>query len=453
MKTYINNALAAVALLCFALTMPALHSEPAVTETKEQRDVRMASAPPNILILFADDIGYEALGAYGGLDFKTPNLDRMAAEGVRFTRAHTSPVCTPSRVSLHTSLYTTDHGHTNVLPVHLGTKTQVDFKKMPTFAQLLRKSGYQTSTTGKWQLATLYHYPDHISRAGFDSWCVWQAWDGKEKTSRYWNPYFNQNGKVREDIADRFGPDVLDDYVWERMTAARDAKVPFLILYNMLLPHDPIIATPQDKKLGRTASLGNMIEYLDQRVGLTLQKIQDLGLRDNTYVFFIGDNGTDAKYFRVRHTKAGEVKGGKTDLSDAGSHVPFLVWGPPALPKGTVVDDLVDITDVFPTVCELAKTKIPETVLIRGRSIVPQMQGKEGVLRTWTHQGINKKFSVFDGSWRLSGKGSLIDARNLPAEPPASAELGAEVSSLVARLKLLLDGKADPTGARIEPPR
>ena len=95
---------------------------------------------------------------------------------------------------------------------------------MPTFAQQIRANGYLTSLTGKWQLATLEHHPDHIRDAGFDSWCVWQIWRDGSKTDRHWNPTFNQDGKIRDDIADRFGPDVLVDYVIDEMREAKAAK-------------------------------------------------------------------------------------------------------------------------------------------------------------------------------------------------------------------------------------
>jgi arylsulfatase A len=170
---------------------------------------------PNILLIFADDLGYEALNCYGGLDFKTPNLDDMASKGIRFSRAYTSAVCTPSRVSLHTGLYASYHGHTDVLRVHDGTSDMIDFTKMPTFAQLMRADGYRTSVTGKWQLATLEKHPAHPRRSGFDSWCLWQIWktDPKtgigKKTARYWDPHFNLDGNFREDISDRFGRYVI----------------------------------------------------------------------------------------------------------------------------------------------------------------------------------------------------------------------------------------------------
>ncbi|MCA9267407.1 MAG: sulfatase-like hydrolase/transferase, partial [Planctomycetales bacterium] len=115
---------------------------------------------PNILLIYIDDLGYEGLNCFGGLDFSTPNLDRMAAQGVRFSRAYASGVCTPSRVSMHTGLYASRHRQVSVLPVHQGTKKFVDFQKLPTFAQQLRGVGYRTAVSGKWQLAGLEAHPE-----------------------------------------------------------------------------------------------------------------------------------------------------------------------------------------------------------------------------------------------------------------------------------------------------
>lgn len=407
--------------------------------------VSAASSRPNILLIFADDIGYEALNSYGGLDFETPRLDEMAAEGVRFSRTYTSPVCTPSRVSMHTGLYVSRHGHVGVLPVHRGTDKIVDFNKMPTFAQLMRGQGYRTSTTGKWQLATLEKHPNHLRDAGFDSWCIWQIWRDGKKTLRHWTPTFNEDGKVRDDIADRFGPDVLVEYVIEQMTEATQAGEPFLIVHNELLPHDPIIDTPEDRKLGRNASLGHMIHYMDSLVGQLLVAVEELGIRENTYVVFMGDNGTHDVDFKnpkagqvdelkhTRHTAAGKVNGGKAKLGDAGTHVPFIVWGPKSVPVGSVCDDLVDVVDLFPTFCALSGTAVPDN--IDGRSIAAQMHGKPGIPRAWVHHGISGKGeNLFDGWWRLFRKGGVLwDARQLPAEPIAA---GDDAEALVAKKKL-----------------
>jgi arylsulfatase A-like enzyme len=414
---------------------------------------------PNILFIFADDIGYEALECYGGLDFKTPELNRMAAEGMCFNRMYTSPVCTPSRVSMHTGLYVPRHGHYGVLPVHAGTKKIVNFKKLPTYAQQLRANGYLTSVTGKWQLATLEHHPNHIRDSGFDSWCIWQIWRQGKKTERHWGPIYNEDGEVRDDVAKRFGPDVLAEYVIEQMSEAKAANKPFMIVHNELLPHWPIVETPLDRAQKRKPDLYGMIFHMDKLVGQLLDAVEDLGIRDNTYVIFMGDNGTDPPYVKnpkagqpgerkgTRHTTAGNVNGGKGDLNDAGSHVAFLVWGPPSVPKGQVCDDLVDVVDLFPTFCELSGTPLPGSLKIDGRSVAPQIHGKQGIKRDWVHHSYGRSDSVFDGRFRLTGK-KLIDARKLPAESTA-ADGDAEAVAAKKRLagilaKVTKDGPIPP---------
>ncbi len=421
-----------------------------------------AAERPNVLLIFADDIGYEALGCYGGLDFETPNLDRMANEGLRFSRAYTSPICTPSRVSLHTGLYVPRHGHGDVLPVHKGTDRIVDFGKMPTFAQQIRGTGYRTSVSGKWQLATLSKHPDHVRTAGFDSWCVWQIWNDGQKTDRHWNPTFNQDGVIRDDIADRFGPDVLVDYVTEQMREAATDGKPFLIVHNELLPHWPVVETPDDRRLGRTPSLGHFLSYMDKLVGRLLDEVEALGIRDNTYVVFMGDNGTWEPDFRnpragepgegphTRHTIAGRVNGGKGQLNDGGSHVPLLVWGPPSVPTGAVCNDLVDVVDLFPTFCELTGTAIPAAMALDGRSIVPQIHGQPGVPRPWVHHALAKQRggeNLFDGHFRLfRTTGRLIDAHGLPAEKPSDSA-DPEAAAAKAELKDIFE-KIRPDGPR-----
>ncbi|MCM8528266.1 MAG: sulfatase-like hydrolase/transferase [Lentisphaeraceae bacterium] len=395
----------------------------------------LAEKKPNIIFIFADDIGYEAVNCYGGLDFETPSLNRMAKEGLLFKNMYTSPVCTPSRVSMHTSLYTFRHKHMGVLPVHKGTREKVNFDKMPTYAQLLRKNGYATSVTGKWQLATLEKWPNHIKDAGYDSWCVWQIWHQGKKTDRHWNATYNQDGKVRGDIADKFGPDVLTDYVLDQMTAAAKADKPFFILHNELLPHWPVVDTPDDRKLNRKPALSGMINYMDKLVGRILDKVEELGIRDNTYVFFMGDNGTWEKDFNnpkfgekgekkhTRHTIHGNVNGGKAMLCDAGSHVPFLVWGPSGVPRKAVNNELVDVVDLFPTFCELTGTEIPQSIKIDGRSVAKQIHGKSGPKREWTHQGLGSGQNIFDGQWRYFLKKKILwDARKLPVETKVSPD-------------------------------
>lgn len=351
---------------------------------------------PNVLLILADDLGYETLGCYGGLEFSTPHIDRLAAQGMRFRRAYTSPVCTPSRMSLYTGTYVTTHGYDTVLPVHVGTRRAVDFRDRWTcIAKLLRDGGYATSVTGKWQLAALEFHPDHCRDAGFNSWCVWQIWRQGNKTTRYWNPCLNHDGLVREDIADRFGPDVLADYVIGQMKSAVAANRPFYIHHNMMLPHVPIVATPDSQAAGRPPSLAAMIEALDKIVGRLVAAVDDCGAAENTYVIFMGDNGTDVR--TARRTKDGLVRGGKRDLNDGGTHIPLIVRRPGKIAAGDVAEDLIDMADWFPTICELTGVPAAANQSLDGVSFAGRLLRNEPSPRTWITAGISGRAKVFDG--------------------------------------------------------
>ncbi|MGE9267848.1 MAG: sulfatase-like hydrolase/transferase [Verrucomicrobiales bacterium] len=364
-----------------------------------------ADAKPNFLLIFADDLGFEGLGSYGGVSFETPHLDKLAAESLRFERCYTSPVCTPSRMTLYTGTYVTTHRYDYVLPVHQGTKKKVDFKNTwMTYAQVLREAGYATSVTGKWQLATLEFHPEHIREAGFDSWCVWQIWRDGEKTTRYWNPTFNEDGQVRGDIAERFGPDVLADYVEQQMKESVAAGKPFFIHHNMLLPHTPIIQTPDDKAAGREASLPGMVNYMDKIVGRLVKAVDELGVAENTYIIFMGDNGTEPAGFGNRELADGTViKGGKRDLSEAGTHIPLIVRRPGTIKAG-VAADFIDMADWFPTFCELAGVTVPENEQVDGSSFAPRLLAGKKQAREWVSGGITGKVSVYDGEERVTSR-------------------------------------------------
>ena len=365
---------------------------------------------PNFLLLFADDLGFEGLGSYGGTDFKTPNLDALAKKSLRFERCYTSPVCTPSRMSLYTGTYVTKHGYDYVIPVHMGTKESVDFKnKWVSYAQIFREAGYATSVTGKWQLATLEYHPEHIREAGFDSWCVWQIWKDGKKTTRYWNPTFNQDGKVLDDIAERYGPDVIAEYVERKMEEAVKADKPFFIHHNELLPHTPLLQTPDDKAASRKASLPNMVNYMDKIVGRLVKKVDELGIAENTYIIFMGDNGTEAGAYGDRTLADGTViRGGKFDLTEAGTHIPLLVSRPGKVAPG-ITPDLVDMADWLPTFCELAGVALPENDQFDGTSFASRIVSGEEFFRGWVSGGIGGQVSVFDGKERVTSKVKRTD--------------------------------------------
>lgn len=396
---------------------------------------------PNILLVVADDLGYEALGCYGGKDFSTPNLDRFANEGALLTRTYASAVCTPSRMSLYTGLYAVNHGYRSVLPVHVGSKKFVDFSPMPTLPKSMQQAGYETSTTGKWQLAALEHHPDHIRKSGFDSWCVWQIWKDGAKTTRYENPCFNQDGAIREDITNRFGPDVLSEYVIQRMKSATATGTPFYIHHNMLLPHWPIVKTPREKETGQDASLAAMISYMDKLFGDLLAAVSDLGIENNTWIIFLGDNGTDSE--KPRHTNEGTVKGGKHQLVEAGIHIPALIRGPGLPGEGLLLDDLIDIADFYPTLAELAGLRLETSANIDGISFAPRLLGKTTKpSRSFVTAAYKNDDCVFDGKWRFHREsGVLYDCRDLPSErrvetdTPESREARIRLEKVILEIK------------------
>jgi arylsulfatase A len=392
---------------------------------------------PNILYIIADDLGYEKVGCYNDLVSFTPNIDRLAEQGVMFTRAYASPVCTPSRMSIYTGTYATTHQYTDVLPVHLGTKEFIDFEnEWTSYAQLLREEGYHTAVTGKWQLAALEFHPEHIRSAGFDSWCVWQIWHKDKKTTRYWNATLNEDGSIRTDINDRFGSDVLTEYVIRQMETAVKIDTAFCIQHNMMLPHVPIVRTPDDTLNNREAGLDYMIGYLDKQVGILVDAIQKLDIQDKTVIIFLGDNGTQSR--GPRETEKGLVHGGKWTLTDGGMHVPLIFSGPGILASGIEDENLIDITDIFPTICELTGTKIPEDIPMDGVSFYPNLKGKDEKQRDWITAGFLDDYIVFDGAWRLQySTDELIDCRDLPEEKPADMQSD-EAKEAHAYLKSIL---------------
>jgi arylsulfatase A len=346
-------------------------------------------------------------------------------------------------MSLYTGQYAHKHGYTTVLPVHEGSREAVDFDQFTTYAQLLRAAGYHTAVTGKWQLAALEYHPDHCRDAGYASWCVWQIWKDGAKTKRYWEATYNRDGKIVPIDTTTFGPDLMADYVIEEMKKAQAKGQPFCIQHNMVLPHVPIIDTPNDRATHTEPSLDRMVTYLDQIVGKLAGAVEQLGLSEQTYIIFVGDNGTHAE--APRPTRAGLVHGGKWQLNEGGMHVPLIVAGPKTI-AGTTIDELVDMTDLFPTICDLAEVQLPKQLGNSGFSFRLALTDKAVNKRRWVTGAIGNDFAVFDGQWRLHHqKERLFDCRHLPEERAADLN-DAAAQAAKARLMPVLDSLRAESG-------
>lgn len=342
-----------------------------------------ASADPmNIVLIMADDSAADNYGCYGSTFYSTPRLDALAAGGARFRHCYSEPVCTASRVKIMT-------GRDNI-------RNYVAFgsldKSETTFGTMLKKAGYATAIAGKWQL----HGPPNGSLApdcGFDTYCLWNYPGGARP--RFWKPSFVRDGKLLESNDDTYGPDVLTDFVIEFVEKNKDR--PFFVYYPMVLVHDPFVRTPDSDPASSGGKGGKRLEhfrdmtsYADKCIGRIVDALDKNGLRENTVVIYTTDNGTGRGL--TYPFKSESRKGEKAYPTDGGTHAPLIINCPGTIPAGIVTDDLVDFSDVLPTLAEISGADLPN-VKLDGRSFWPQCRGEKGDPRKWIYQYYYPKFS------------------------------------------------------------
>lgn len=381
------------------------------------------ATPPNLILIMADDLGYETIGANGGTSYKTPVLDQLAATGARFTHCYAQPLCTPTRVQLMTGQY--------------NIRNYVRFGHMDpnlvTFGNLLKNAGYATCIAGKWQLGADPALPQKF---GFDEACLWQH---TRRPPRYANPGLEFNGVEKDFTKGEYGPDLVSDFALDFVARKKDG--PFFLYYPMMLTHAPYQPTPDSKEwdpkaIGenvnkRPQHFGDMVEYMDKLVGKLVAKLDELKLRDNTLILFLGDNGTGHGTESKMGTRT--ILGGKGSTADTGMHVPLIANGPGLVKAGRVCADLVDTTDFLPTLLDAAGAKPPAGATYDGRSFLPQLRGEKGRPREWLYCWYsprqNEKKTVrefaYTDRFKLYRGGDLFDLAQDPAEKsplPADAE-------------------------------
>jgi len=401
---------------------------------------------PNIVLIMADDLGFECLGSYGGETYGTPHLDALAKSGIRFEQCHSTPLCSPSRVQLMTGRYPFRTGWVNLIGRGKNPLRFLDPQER-TFGHLLREHGYATGIAGKWQLCDFAEHPNHLKECGFDEHCCWTwVYEGKG-SSRYWNPSIIQNGELRQDyFEDRYGPDVYCDFVIDFIS--RHKARPFFAYHSMALTHNPphktphTAVTPEDRrgdKRGPDSDFIGMVAYMDKLVGRIVAALDRLQLREKTLILFTADNGTHKNY--VAQAGEQEVRGGKGTMTDAGTRVPLIANWPGVVPAGSVCGDLIDFSDFMPTLAELADAPLPTEPAIDGRSFVPQLRGQPGNPREWVFAQLGDKRCVRDKRWKLHNDGRMYDMTKDPFEqaPPIDVETaGPEAAAARQRLQAVL---------------
>ncbi len=352
---------------------------------------------PNILFIMVDDLGPEWIGCYGAEGIETPNIDKLAGEGMLFSNAYSMPLCTPTRATLLTGQYPFRHGWVNHWDVpRWGDGCHFDPEHNLTFARVLRDAGYKTAIAGKWQINDFRVQPKVLAEHGFDEWCLWTGYETGNPPSdeRYWDPYIHTNEGSRT-YEGEFGPDVYADFLIDFMKRHQDQ--PMLLYFPMCLTHGPFIPTPDAPEAKEKEDcFPAMVRYTDKLVGRIVQSLEDLGIREKTYLFFTTDNGTSGAIHRT--IDGHRVRGGKGRLTENGMRGPFIVSRPGSIPSGTKTDALTDFTDLFPTFLELAGVEAPKNLTLDGQSIADVLHGDlKDSKRDWI-MAMGGGRAVFDGN-------------------------------------------------------
>jgi arylsulfatase A-like enzyme len=321
---------------------------------------------PNFVVIFCDDLGYGDLGCFGHPTIRTPNLDRMAAEGMKFTQFYSAAeVCTPSRAALLTGRLPPRSGMCSdtrrvLFPDSRGGLPAEEI----TLAETLQAGGYATACIGKWHLG---HLPEFLpSQHGFDYYFGIPYSNDMDRTkespegraafldprSEYWNVPLLRNGEVIERPVDQ--TTITRRYTEEAVQFIRDRREePFFLYFPHTMPHVPLFRSEEFAERSLRGLYGDVVEEIDWSVGQVLDVLRETGLAGDTLVFFTSDNGPWL-LFDEQGGSAGLLRDGKGSTWEGGMRVPAIAWRPGHVPAGAVSTDIASSLDLFSTVCRLA---------------------------------------------------------------------------------------------------
>ncbi len=342
--------------------------------------------PPNLVVIFCDDLGYGDLGAFGHPTIRTPHLDRMAAEGQKWTNFYAgAPVCTPSRAALLTGR----------LPVRSGMSSEKRRVLFPdsagglpaseiTIAEALKPRGYATAAIGKWHLG---HLPQYLpAKNGFDYYfgipysndmdMIEAGGRRRERMMNpkveYWNVPLLRNEAIIERPAEQ--TTITRRYTEETIKFIRANKDrPFFVYLAHSMPHMPLFRSPQFAGKSARGLYGDVIEELDWSVGRVLETLRELKLDSNSVVVFTSDNGPWL-IFDEQGGSAGLLRGGKGGTFEGGMRVPAIFWGPGRVKRGVVTEPGA-VMDLLPTLCKLAGAAAPTDRVLDGYDLTPVLSG------------------------------------------------------------------------------
>lgn len=338
---------------------------------------------PNIILILIDDMGYEIPNINGGQSCNTPNLNSLGLSNLRFTQVHSCPLCSPSRMQLLTGKY---NFRNDTQWGQLSDTAQ-------TIGNLMKKAGYTTGWFGKDQLGG---GDKSLTAWGFDEYCVHDAFTRKERLSRYRNPHLYTHGAFLPDslVLNKYGEDIVRDSAFQFMKASINNNTPFFLYYPMLLVHEPFQPTPDDPNFltwditkSDTLYYKSMVEYCDKVIGQIINKVSKLGIEDNTVIIITADNGTPKQIISTNNGIP--IRGDKSNPTEYGTHVPFIVKWPGHTPIG-IDSNLIDFTGILPTLADIAQVNIPARFGVTdGTSFYHNVIGTNGENRKWIYNYFN----------------------------------------------------------------
>lgn len=390
---------------------------------------------PNIIFILADDLGTGEVGCYGSDHNKTPNIDNLAKNGLKFNHAYTAPLCGPSRALILTGRYAFRTGavnQDNVAKIKPSEETLIP--------AILKTEGYKSAMIGKWSQFGLTP-----ADFGFDDYITFKGSGG------YWAKNkidYLVNGETKILGNQEYMPDLMHSQLVNFIK--QNKNQPFYVHYAMSHVHNLIQETPDSKPYSKDFYADN-VAYMDKLVGKLIMTLEDLKLRDNTLIVFMGDNGTANEQYPKATIGGRLLSGKKGSMLECGSLVPLIANWPGVISPNKLTNDLIDASDILPTLADLAGAKLPANKVLDGKSFVPQLQGKKGNPRDWIFMELGNQWYVRDQKFKLNRAGELFDMSKAPFEENLVSNILAnkEAGEAKARLSVVLE-KLNPAGGILD---
>jgi arylsulfatase A len=460
----------AIAQFCMALTI--ISAACIATE----------AAQPNVIVIMADDQGYQDLGCFGSPKIKTPHIDRMAKEGMRFTDFYSgASVCTPSRAALLTGCYASRVGNLGVL---FPRDNRGLNPSEITIAEMLKTKGYATACFGKWHLG--HHKQFLPTSQGFDTY--FGVPYSNDMTIDTKQPLANnvvlREGVTLENIKNHVKKNLVPlmrdteiiEYPADQNTLTKryteqavsfikkNKDNPFFIYLPHTMPHIPVYVAPEFEGESEIGLYGDSIEELDWSTGQILDTLRELKLDKNTLVVYTSDNGpwklgTTSWVKGNMNRRVGgfahPLRGYKFQRFEGGMRVPTVMWWPGQIPAGKTCSEVAASMDILPTCAAISGAKVPSDRIIDGKSLLPLLEGREGAKSP--HEAFfYRTEAVRSGKWKLKGKelfdleADISESKNVAGDNP---EVVKQLNEYLTAYKADLAENKRAPGGPPKPPR